>query len=655
MDWTVLRSLRGKFMGVALGSALAALAVAAIALVVYDLRGYRSRATADLATQADIVGSVSAAAVIFSDEKAASEYLNAFQRRPRVLAAALYRSDGSVLARYRGANGRPQDIPDAAEPPGSRLDDRAVSVTRRIVHGRETVGYMYVAEEFDLQRRLRDTLGILALALAAGAAAALALSAWLQGKVLAPVLSVTAVARQVVQGRDFSLRAQRTSSDEIGVLVDAFNDMLSELGRRSAELQEAVAALRQQTGEREAAQRALQLADRRKDEFIATLAHELRNPLAPLRNAVGILKLSDEPTAARRARDIMERQIAQMVRLIDDLLDVSRITTGKLVLKRERIALQHPTETAIEAVRPLIQQKAQRLTLALAKEPLWVDADATRITQVVSNVLHNASKYTDAGGSIWLTLASCEDRAEIAITDDGIGIAAEKLDAVFDMFAQVDTSIERSQGGLGVGLALAQRLVRMHGGRLTASSEGPGRGARFTIHLPLQAPAGSMPADDEEKAGGAALQAGRRILIVDDNADFAASMATLLGLQGHRVQVVHDGAGAEPAAASFMPDAVLLDIGLPQLSGYEVARRLQANPLTRHAVLIATTGWGQERDRQQTREAGFKHHLVKPVDPAELTALLDGIRSSQAGGEAGLSGGTPAPPRSAAGLAGRHD
>jgi signal transduction histidine kinase len=363
-------------------------------------------------------------------------------------------------------------------------------------------------------------------------------------------------------------------------------------------------------------------ADARKNEFLAMLAHELRNPMAPIRNAVAILR-SPELAAGQRGwgLDVVERQVQQLVRLVDDLLDVSRITSGKIQLKLQPVPVAEVVAAAVETSRPLIEALRHDLVLDITAEPLWVRGDFARLTQVLANLLNNAAKYTEPGGRIVLALERCDDDVVLRVTDTGIGIRPESLATIFELFAQVDRTLDRAQGGLGVGLTLVQRLVELHGGNVQASSTGPGQGAEFVVRLPLQP---GMEQTSVESTGSApgARTGGCRILLVDDNVDSAQTMATLLRMEGHDTDVVYDGETALQRAQAMSPDAVFLDIGLPGMSGFQVARELRARPQTRRAVLIAVTGYGQASDRQRALEAGFDHHLVKPVDITVVQGLL---------------------------------
>jgi PAS domain S-box-containing protein len=364
------------------------------------------------------------------------------------------------------------------------------------------------------------------------------------------------------------------------------------------------------------------LADlhRRKDEFLAMLSHELRNPLAPIANAVHLLRLqeSDDPIQ-QKARVIIERQVLQLTRLIDDLMEVSRITTGRVLLRNEIIDVKGVVEHAVETTRSLTEQREQRLTVSLSQQPIWLSADAARLEQVMVNLLTNAAKYTDDGGQISLTVGKEGDECVIRLLDTGVGIAPELLPRIFDLFAQAEHSLARSSGGLGIGLALVQRLVEMHGGRVEAFSA-LGRGSEFVVRLPtVDAPviAPDAPAKNAERGTH-----NLRVLVVDDNADTTDSLALIVELMGHTVFTARDGLAAVREAGANCPDVVLLDIGLPGLSGYEVARWIRQQPIMSGAVLVAITGYGQESDRQLALEAGFDHHLVKPVDFGKIEEIL---------------------------------
>ena len=361
--------------------------------------------------------------------------------------------------------------------------------------------------------------------------------------------------------------------------------------------------------------------DRRKDEFIATLSHELRNPLAPIRAAAKVIASPQAaPTQVRQAQLIIERQVTHMALLLDDLLDIARITQGKLQLKKETLSLIPVVDAAVEAVRPTMDGKHQQLELRLPTETILLNADHLRLSQVISNLLMNAAKYSDPGSHIELKCTVQGDTLTLSVKDDGIGIAPESMPEIFEMFSQVDSVAGRSEGGLGIGLALVKGITELHGGRIEARSGGLGLGSEFIVHLPLAArpQETSHPATDPEQAPSAR----RRILIADDNRDAAESLAMLLELAGHEVRVAHLGRAALALAQVFRPDTALLDIGMPDLSGYEVAQALRREAWSANILLIALTGWGQDSDRLRAIDAGFDHHLIKPVDPDHLTVLI---------------------------------
>jgi PAS domain S-box-containing protein len=372
--------------------------------------------------------------------------------------------------------------------------------------------------------------------------------------------------------------------------------------------------------ERKAAERLLREADRRKDEFLAVLAHELRNPLAPMRNALEMVRLSaDDPGVVGKVRGTMERQVDHMVRLTDDLLDVSRITRNRLELRRKPVDLSVIVHRAMESSDPLLKERRHTVTLALPATPLVVDADEGRLAQVLYNLLGNAAKYTLPGGRIHVRAMRDGADAVITVSDNGIGIARENLQGVFEMFTQVDASLERSQGGLGIGLTLSRRIVELHGGTIDAASEGPGKGSTLTVRL--RAAHGSTAAEPSPSRTFA-LPRGRRVLIADDNRDSADTLASMLEMVGHDVRVCYDGVNALTQAELFRPDVMLLDIGMPALNGLELASRIRERPWGAAIRLIALTGWGQPEDLKRSQRAGFDHHLVKPVELSRLQELL---------------------------------
>jgi PAS domain S-box-containing protein len=368
----------------------------------------------------------------------------------------------------------------------------------------------------------------------------------------------------------------------------------------------------------------LREADRRKDEFLATLAHELRNPLAPIRNSLQILKMPRlDAVTLERSREMMERQVQHLVRLVDDLLDVSRVMRGKVELKRERVELATVVARAVETAQPLMEAQGHELAVTMPPESLPLEADPVRLAQVVGNLLTNAAKYTEANGRIRLTALREGNEAVLRVRDGGIGIAPNMLPRIFELFVQVDHATARSQGGLGIGLTLVKNLVEMHNGTVEAKSEGLGKGTEFVVRLPLSARGREEPEGQEfAENRPVAPPPGHRLLVVDDNEDAADSLAMLLRLEGHEVRLTYDGPAALEMAKGYRPDMVFLDIGMPGMDGYEVARRLRQQAGLENVRLAALTGWGQQEDRRRSAEAGFDHHLVKPVEPKDLQGLL---------------------------------
>ncbi len=391
------------------------------------------------------------------------------------------------------------------------------------------------------------------------------------------------------------------------------------LGELNASLDQRVT---ERTLELQASEGRLREANRRKDEFLATLAHELRNPLAPLRNAAHFLKLRGPATNdVQWASDVMDRQVSVMGRLIEDLMDVSRINQGRLELRRERVELEQVVADALETIQPQIAGAGHKLTVLQPRARLVLDADRGRLAQVLVNLLSNAAKYTDPGGAIELRVATDGGQAVISVHDNGIGIPAHRLENVFEMFSQEEPALARSRGGLGIGLSLTRKLVQLHGGSVTAHSEGPGQGSVFTVRLPLLA-MDAEPAPDAADAAPASAGGGLRILVADDNRDAGSTLAILLQVMGHEVRDVGSGEEAIEVAAAFDPQLVLLDIGMPGLNGYDTCRRLRAQEGGPGRTIVAVTGWGQPQDVARAGEAGFDHHLVKPVDVQALVEVI---------------------------------
>jgi signal transduction histidine kinase len=477
-------------------------------------------------------------------------------------------------------------------------------------------------------------------------------SFWASGRVTRPLTELTQAAERVAAGERPEPGPALMRTDEVGRLQRASQTMAENVWQARAELEQqvrdrtraledqekAVAALREseerlqaERSRLEAALRdlkasedALRLADRRKDDFLAMLAHELRNPLAPIRNAAQILKLKtpDDPEI-QWSRDVIHRQVGQMTRLLDDLLDVSRILHNRLELRLQRVDLRDVLTSAVETSGPLISRAGHRLDVELPRHPIELNGDPVRLAQVFSNLLNNSAKYIAGSGQIRVTAETRNDEVVVRVSDNGIGIPAESLPHIFERFTRVSPSLDGSRDGLGIGLSLVQGLVTLHGGRVTAQSAGPGRGSTFTVELPL-APALTPSTSNGSSPVEPAAASRQRVLVADDLEDSAETLATLLMLNGHEVWTARDGEEALQVAAERRPGIVLLDIGMPRLDGYEVCRRLRMLPWGRDALIVALTGWGQDRDRRQTEDAGFDHHLVKPVDPADLLKLFDG-------------------------------
>ena len=395
-----------------------------------------------------------------------------------------------------------------------------------------------------------------------------------------------------------------------------------EVAAQRDELREATEEIARLLKESHQYAKALKEADSRKDEFLATLAHELRNPLAPIRNGLQILKMNPDETTVIKLRDMMDRQLAHMVRLIDDLLDMSRVSQGKIELRKEIVSVQSIVQSAIETSKPLIEEKQHKLVKEIPKEKIFIDADLTRMAQAVGNLLNNAAKYTERNGTITLSVKEEGDDVIIKVSDNGVGLEERMLTKIFELFAQVEGSLEQSQGGLGIGLALVKHLVEMHEGKIWAESSGLGKGSSFYIKV-AQAAAEEKPVNNKQQVDKPASSLD--VLIVDDNIASAKTTGWMLEMIGHKSTLAHDGEQALEIAKKDKPDVVLLDIGLPGLNGYEVCAELRKDKAFSNILLIAQTGWGQARDKERTKEAGFDYHLIKPINFNELENLLSNI------------------------------
>jgi len=596
-----------------------ALFLATALMLTYEVDYYRNFLLADATTQADLLARMSAPALQFDDPKAAATNLDLLNNRPSIRAAAIYTPNGTIFATFSrpGSPGFPP-----LGPAGVQIVGGTLTMFQPIIQNDELLGTVYLESTYDLGDRVRDYLLILGGVMLGGMLVAGIIALWLARSVTRPVAAITDVARAVIARRDFTLRASRSTDDEIGVLVDAFNTMLAEVGQRAVALEESNKALQKETDERREAEAALRVADQRKDEFLATLAHELRNPLAPMVNAIDLLQTPNrDGSITKAAHEMISRQLSHMVRLVDDLLDVSRITSGKLAVRKQVVDLAVVVHSAVDTAGPLFERGGQTLELELPGQPVYLHADPVRLAQVFGNLLNNAAKFSEPRGRVTLSANVVGSRVRVEVRDEGAGMSADVLPRIFEMFAQADNSVARLHSGLGVGLALARRLVELHDGSIVAESPGLGRGSLFTVTLPVMA----ALASDRSEAPAApppSKQEPCRILLVDDNVDFAMSLALLLETLGHDVSVAHDASEALAIASERAPEFAFLDLGLPRVSGYELARKLRANPATARTVLIALSGWGQPQDRERSKEAGFALHLVKPIELQGIEAAL---------------------------------
>lgn len=434
--------------------------------------------------------------------------------------------------------------------------------------------------------------------------------------------SKVAVFAELFQKSHELAAANRALTDEVDERRKVQQQLLELNDELEGRVEERAADLRRVAAE-------LSESDRRKDQFLAMLAHELRNPLAPIRNAVEILRLMPHDAGAvQSATSLMDRQIAQMVRLVDDLLDVSRISRGKIELRRDRVDLGTTVHEVVETIRPQADALRQDLIVSVPDEPILIDVDPTRLSQVIGNLLHNACKFTPERGQISLSVKREDGHALICVSDTGIGIHVDQIPRIFDLFVQGDTSLERAQSGLGIGLTLVKQLVEMHGGTIEAHSEGNGKGAQFSVRFPVPKQ-GIERVNGKPRMTATASRNFGRVLVVDDNRDAAKLLSRLLGLHGNVTLTAFDGLEALDAGPTFQPDVVLLDIGLPKLNGYDTARKIRESAWGSGVTLIALTGWGNPEDRRRSMEAGFDGHLVKPVEFDQLTSLLESLLASR--------------------------
>ncbi len=617
-------SLRQQLTRAAMLTTLLAILLSAGALLVYELTVYRNAGVADMQTQAELIARSTATAVEAKDSRSTWENLYLLRQQPQIRAAAVYGSDGSLIASHTTQQGYQLEarVPIDSEAWGPRFRGTLLEIIQPIELNGRRVGMLYLKAEHGVWERFAAFALIVLAASAVSLAAAYYLFVHLQRRITAPLEKMTEVARDVIGSHDWSLRAPATAYKDLDVLVDAFNRMLSECEVRTSELE-------QEMFRREGVEQALRQADRHKDAFLATLAHELRNPLSPMTSAVALLQMPDASAPARdKALAVLERQLQHMVRLINDLLDASRVATGKLSLAMAPVNVGEVLRAACDGALPLLHKHGLQLTVHLPQDTLYVSGDAVRLTQVFANLLNNASRYTPEDGRVQVSLVAEGDSVVVSVADTGIGVAADMQERIFELFEQANQTLQRGSAGLGVGLTLSRQIVQLHQGTLSMRSEGLNRGSCFTVRLPRLEGEPRNAVDDTKAAVPASIRP-LHILIADDNVDLTASFAEVLSSYGHEVEVVHDGAAAVQAARARVPDVALLDIGMPGLDGYEVARQLRADPALRGIHLIAITGWGRDADREAAYAAGFDRHLLKPVNPEDMLGLLAEVHGQQ--------------------------
>jgi two-component system, sensor histidine kinase len=631
------KSVRGKMMRIVVLTTAIALLAAGIGMLTHDLSVYRDSWVADLDTQASILATSTAAALVAGDRSVADRNVAALQVRPTVRVAALYAASGKLYASFvrEGETAPPLQLQAVTR--AARVSGGSVELVQPVMENGRQLGTILLRARHDIGARALAYLGIFSLVTLMSMLVALLLSTRLQKVITEPLDSMANVAREVVTRRDYSLRAHSTSDDEIGFVVEAFNSMLDEVQARARALEQSNAALTSEVQIRQTAEvalaransrlestmAALREADRKKDEFLATLAHELRNPLAPVIHAVKLMESAAVDEAQRQwGREVIARQVQRMALLLDDLLDVSRITRGRLELRKDYVDLQSLVNSAVETARPLIDAKNHTLTQDLPADPVMLEVDPLRLSQALSNLLTNAAKYTDAQGRIRLTAVQDAEGLAIRVTDNGIGIESAVIKGLFEMFSQIDSAIDRAEGGLGIGLALVKGLVALHGGTVQATSPGLGQGSEFTIRLPRSVVVERRATGSHKPSPVAVVGPRGKVVVADDNRDAADSLKLLLELSGYDTFVAYDGQQALDVGARERPSAFILDVGMPDMTGYEVARRIRQQAWGRSALLVAVTGWGQDDDKERAKAAGFDHHFTKPVNPEAVEQVL---------------------------------
>ena len=653
------KSVRGKMMRIVVTTTAIALLAAGAGMLTHDLSVYRDSWVADLDTQASILATSTASALMSGDHSIAKRNVNALQARPAVLVAALYTANGRLYASFVRSGEPPPPLQLQAMVRTTRVSGGGVELIQPVSQDGQRLGTILLRAHHDIGARALAYLGIFSLVTLMSMLVALLLSTALQKVITEPLASMADVARQVTTKRDYSLRARSTTDDEIGIVVEAFNSMLDEVQTRARALEQSNAALTNEVRIRQTAEvalaransrlestmAALREADRKKDEFLATLAHELRNPLAPVMHAVKLMDSAAASDSQRQwGREVIARQVQRMALLLDDLLDVSRITRGRLELRKEYVDLQSLVNSAVETARPLIDAKNHVLTVNLPADPIELEVDPLRLSQALSNLLTNAAKYTDAQGHI--ALSACQDSAGLVIrvTDNGIGIEPNVIKGLFEMFSQIDSAIDRAEGGLGIGLALVKGLASLHGGSVQATSAGLGQGSEFTIRLPRSVVVERRAAGPDAPDGRSAPSGPRcKVVIADDNRDAADSLKLLLELSGHDTFVAYNGQQALDVGSRERPLAFVLDVGMPDMTGYEVARRIRQQAWGRAALLLAVTGWGQDDDKEKAKAAGFDQHFTKPVNPQQVEEVLAAFLQARAPVTSLAAGGYPRP------------
>lgn len=663
-------TVRGKMMRIVLLTTAIALLAAGIGMLTHDLSVYRDSWVADLDTQASIFATSTASALVSGDRNLADRNTGALAVRPSVQVAAVYSANGRLFSSFvrSGAKAPPLQLQAAVR--SSKVSGGNVELVQPITVDGHRLGTLLLRAHHNIGARALAYLGIFGLVTVMSMLVALLLSNALQKVITEPLDSMANVAREVVNRRDYSLRARSTTDDEIGFVVEAFNSMLDEVQSRARALEQSNDALTNEVRIRQTAEvalaranarlestmGALKEADRRKDEFLATLAHELRNPLAPVMHAVKLMESDGTDERQKQwGREVIARQVHRMALLLDDLLDVSRITRGRLELRREKVDLQSLVNSAVETARPLIDAKSHTLIVDLPREPLLLEVDPLRLSQALSNLLTNAAKYTDARGQIRLSASQDARGLAIRVSDNGIGIEPAVIKGLFEMFSQIDSAIDRAEGGLGIGLALVRGLTALHGGTVQATSAGLGKGSEFTIQLPssvvvglgsaisLPPAAASTPVSPAMTTASSSASSRGKVVVADDNRDAADSLRLLLDLAGYQAFVAYTGQQALDLGVRERPSAFILDVGMPDLTGYEVARRIRQQTWGRTALLVAVTGWGQDEDKATARAAGFDHHFTKPVNPQQVEEVLAAFLDTRPPITSHAAGGYPRP------------